>query len=329
MKQPTPQMEQRFSDWQRGLTLTDKRKQSAAEVAQRQRQLIEAVKGGSQSFVEDLRSELELSDQANIEAPPLPRAIDPSELRDPPLQLERDLVTAWADKLNPRDASQPLLWTRCHLQWIADGQFGERLDEAFLGTLGSGIEEKTTEAAARNLLRRLGGLPHVRGKVSVLNDCPLSRAWWRGRIAALATEHCQGAFDVETAHRVLHSSNDAWLRLVGDSVRRITVVNHASVRAALINEYRTASRDSGGVPPKEMQTGVRLLARHGPAVIFDALDWSELCDITSEAIKQARAGAQDSGPDDDNELAVQNVESKPPPSHPASLTERVMRSLRL
>ena len=36
MMQPTPEMEQRFSDWQRGLTLTDKRNQSAAEISSRQ-----------------------------------------------------------------------------------------------------------------------------------------------------------------------------------------------------------------------------------------------------------------------------------------------------
>ena len=288
MKQPTPELEQRFSDWQRGLTLADRRNQSASEISGRQNELIEAVNGGSSLFADYLRNALGIDTSAELEAPPLPRSIEPSELRDPPLQLEQDLFASWSGQLHPRDASQPLQWTRCHLKWIEDGRLGERLNEAFLGTISSGAEEKTTEAATRNLLRRVGGLPHVRGKVSVLNDCPLSRAWWRGRIAADAAGHCEESFDAATAHRVLHSSNDAWARLVGDSVRRITVMNHTAVRAAIIEQYRSASRDGQSVPPREMQSAVRLLARQAPMLTFGALDWADLRKLTADAVAKAR-----------------------------------------
>ena len=296
MNQSTPELEQRFSDWQRGLTLADKRSQSVAEVADRQSDLIDAVKAGSASFADYLGTALEL-EPGSLGAPPLPRRIDPSEFRDPPLQLEYDLHATWSSELHARAAAQPLLWTRWHLQWIGEGQFGERLDEAFLGTLANGSEEKTAEAATRNLLRRLGGLPHVRGKVSVLNDCPLSRAWWRGRVALDAAAQCEGAFDAPTAHRVLHSSNDAWARLVGDSVRRITVVNHSGLRAALIHQYRTASRDSAPVPAQELQTAVRLLARNGPALVFGALSWEELLDQAATALALARTSSAEAPPE--------------------------------
>ena len=320
MKQPTPEMEQRFSNWQRGLTLTDKRNQSAQEISSRQHELIEAVNGGSSSFAVYLRDALGIDPNTELDAPPLPRNIDPSELRDPPLQLEQDLYSGWSGHLHPSEASQPLQWTRCHLKWIEDGHLGERLDEAFLGTLSSGNEEKTAEAATRNLLRRLGGLPHVRGKVSVLNDCPLSRAWWRGRIAADAANHCEGSFDVQTAHQVLHSSNDAWARLVGDSVRRITVVNHSAVRAAVIDQYRSASRDGQPVPPQEMQAAVRLLARHGPTLTFGALDWTELCNLTADAVAQVRQEGEE--PPD-----VEPTPPAPPslPTKPAPLLRRFLR----
>ena len=320
MKLPTPEMEQRFSDWQRGLTLTDKRNQSAPEISNRQHELIEAVKGGSSSFADYLRDALGIDPSTELDAPALPRNIDPSELRDPPLQLEQDLYFSWSDHLHSREASQPLQWTRCHLKWIEDGCFGERLDEAFLGTLSSGTEEKTTEAATRNLLRRLGGLPHVRGKVSVLNDCPLSRAWWRGRIAADAADHCEGSFDVQSAHRVLHSSNDAWARLVGDSVRRITVVNHSAVRAAVIDQYRSASREGQAVPPREMQAAVRLLARHGPTLTFGALDWTELCNLTADAVAQARREAEEP-PDPEPTPTTPAI----PPTKPVPRLRRFLR----
>lgn len=318
--QPTPEMEQRFSDWQRGLTLTDKRNQSAAEISRRQRELIDAVNGGSSSFAGYLREALRIDPGIEVDAPPLPRNVDPSELRDPPLQLEQDIHIGWLDHVQPRDASQPLQWTRRHLKWIEDGRFGERLHEAFLGTLSSGAPEKTMEAATRNLLRRLGGLPHVRGKVSVLNDCPLSRAWWRGRLAADAAVHCDGSFDAETAHRVLHSSNDAWARLVGDSVRRITVMNHDNVRAAVIDQYRNASRDGHAVPAREMQDAVRLLARHGPILTFGMLSWTDLTSLASEAVELARQDVE--------EPTVTDPEPANPADLPTTPTQQLTRFLR-
>lgn len=289
MRQATPEMEQRFSDWQRALTLTDKRNQSADEVGQRQLELIAAVKGGSESLASYLRDVLGIDSTSQLKAPPLPRMLDPSELRDPPLQLELEVFCSWSELVSAREASNPLFWMRCHLDWIEQGQFGEQLAQAFLGTLASGAEEKTSEAAARNLLRRLGGLPHVRGKVSVLNDCPLSRAWWRGYVAADAARHCEESLDPLTAHRVLHSSNDAWARLVGDSVRRITVVNHSGLRAAFIASYPDARRDGEPVPAQELQAAVRLLARQGPAIIFGSLNCQSLLALASDAIEAVRA----------------------------------------
>lgn len=318
MNRPTPEMEQRFSDWQRSLTLTSKTNQSEEDVTERQRELVNAVKGGSQSFGAYLRVQLGIEPNVNLEAPTLPRMIDPSELRDPPFELEVSLVEAWSDQLNSRDASQPLLWTRCHLNWIEQGHLGERLDEAFLGALPSGAEEKTTEAAARNLLRRMGGLPHVRGKVSVLSDCPFSRAWWRGRVAAEATASSAGGIDALTAHRVLHSNNDAWARLVGDSLRRITVANHAKLRAALIYQYRGSKRGESAVRPQEMQEALRLLARRSPAILFDALDWSVVCDLTAEAVAQTRADQQ-------REAEAEEGNS---PSSQATTVQRLTRFLR-
>lgn len=279
---------QRFSDWQRGLTLWNKPHQSATDVHERQVALREAVHGGSATFVAYLEGELGTAVGEWSNAPDLPRSLDPSEFRDPPFQLEREIYEAWRDVVKARFASQPLFWTRNHAVWIDQGRLGEQLAPALLGALQSGKPMTNDEAATRNLLRRMGGLPHVRGKVSVIQDCPLSRCWWRGQIAEGAARASHGELDGETAHRVLHSTNDAWDRFAGDSVKRITVINHASVRAAVICQYRDASRETGGVNPYEMQDAVRLLARHGPPVIFDAMNWSELLEISAASVAQAR-----------------------------------------
>ena len=288
MKPITPQDEQRFSDWQRGLTLWNKRDQSPAEVAERQRELRDAVHSGSAALAAYLRSELELAEGGAADAPTLPLPLDPSEFRDPPFQLERQIFETWRAVVKARFASQSLFWTRSHVLWIEQGYLGEQLAPALLGALQTGKPMSTDEAATRNLLRRLGGLPHVRGKVSVIQDCPLSRCWWRGQIAASAASASHGELDEETAHRVLHTSNDAWDRLAGDSVKRITAVNHPSVRAAIICQYRNASRETGGLDSHEMQDAVRLLARHGPPLVFDTVDWSELLEMSAAAVAEAR-----------------------------------------
>ncbi len=293
MTYPTPEMEQRFSDWQRGLTTNAKSNQPEEQVAERQRELIASVKAGSAQFAEYLRAQLGVDREASLEAPQLPRKIDPSEVRNPPFELERRLCDHWAGQLGAREASQPMRWTHWHLIWIEQEQFGARLGEAFLGKLSNGEEEKKQEAAVRNLLRRLGGLPHVRGKVSVLSDCPFARAWWRGRVAAAVSSASEGMLDVETAHRILHSNNDAWARLVGDSVRRITVVNHAPLIAALLCQYKEADRAGDPVHAKKMQEALRILARRGSALMFDAMEWSELLDLAARAVAEANGTESD------------------------------------
>ena len=291
MNRPGATLEQRFSDWQRSLIVQKRMSRPVEEIEECQRKLITVVAGGSVSLAEHLKEQLGIDKSDERDVPLLPRPIDPSEFLDPPFELERDLVAAWVGSVTAREASQPLFWTRCHIHWIGQGNFGERLNDALLGRLPSGAQEKDNEAATRNLLRRLGGLPVVRGKVSVLSDCPLARAWWRGRIAAQIAASSDHTVSAEMAHRVLHSSNDAWARLVGDSVKRITVVNHPKVRAALIYQYRTSNREDTVVPADEMQQAWRRLAQRASAVLFDKLEWSEICALASEAVTQARSSS--------------------------------------
>ncbi len=287
MKQLTVKTNQRFSDWQRKLTSNGNAAHDA-EVPQRQQALRAAVRDGPDALVAYLREQLGVPGAETIAAPLLPRNIEPGEFRNPPLELEVECCRAWKDKIEPRQAAQPLFWTLCHIRWIEAGRLGAQLEASLCGALESGNPPDKLEAATRNLLRRLGGLPHVRGKVSVLSDCPLARAWWRGMIARQASDTWPDRLDPETAHRVLHSNNDAWARLVGDSVRRITTINHSQVRAALINHYRDASRIDGGLVPQELQLAAQIIARQSEAVLFSAMASTELTALTAAAVEQAR-----------------------------------------
>lgn len=295
MKAPCPVFGERLSAWQTATVQTGRKddKHAAAhnERAQRlQDELIAAVREGPQALASHMRSKLGLGAKDQL-APELPRPLTSSEYRDPPLALERDLCVSLLD-LTPVVAAHPAFWTKCHLAWMEADSFEPPLEPFFLGAKVTGKMPSTTDAAVRNLFRRMGGLPHVRGKLSVLADCPISCAWWRGRIARLAaaeSERVGDPFAVEDAHRVLHAGGDAWARLVGDSVRRITVVNSSRLHAALIAEYIDAARDKGGLPAKELQAVVREVATFGKTLCFDTVPWEEMRGIVARAVSAKRS----------------------------------------
>ena len=285
MNHLNPEIEQHFSDWQRGLATRGKA--ISPSVADSQKELLGVVSEGPLAFAAYLRGRLGLTAEDSIDAPALPEPIDASEYRDPPFDLERTLSESWYGLIRRRDASRPVFWTLAHIRWLEEGQLGNHIEEALLR---GGGRDSTDDSRTRNLLRRVGGLPHVRGKVSVLSDSPISRAWWRGSVAsevadAAADELTLSAADV---HRVLHSHNDAWARLIGDSVHRITVMNQPRARAAVVKLYEGATREGDPIPPLEMQLAARLLSRHSVALAFEQLDWEELTNIAREALERSR-----------------------------------------
>ena len=296
MKAPPHELRERLSAWQTAAVKTGRKDDKHASAHNErakplQDELIAAVKEGPQSLAHLMRRKLGLGVGQRMDAPELPRPLTSSEFRDPPLTLEWDLCDAMPD-LTPEIAAQPAFWTVCHLAWMEADCFESPLEPFFLGAKVTGKMPATTDRAIRNLFRRMGGLPHVRGKLSVLADCPISCAWWRRRVAQLAvaeSERVGDPFSVEDAHRVFHAGSDAWARLVGDSVRRTTVVNSSRLHAALIAEYIDAARDKHGLPAKEFQAVVRELATFGTTLCFDAVPWSELRPMVARAVAAPRS----------------------------------------
>ena len=297
MKAPSHAQRERLSAWQTAAVRTGRKDDKQADAHNEkarplQDELIAAVGDGPHALANHMRGKLGLGARQEIDTPELPRPLTPSEYRDPPLALERDICGSLPD-LTPALATQPAFWTLCHIAWIEADCFEPPLEPFFLGAKVTGKMPASNDAAVRNLFRRMGGLPHVRGKLSVLADCPISCAWWRGRVARLAaaeSERVGDPFGVEDAHRVLHAGSDAWARLAGDSVRRITVVPSARLHAALIAEYFDAAIDKRGLPAKELQAVVRELATFGTTLCFDRVPWTEMREIVARAVAATRGG---------------------------------------
>lgn len=241
----------RLSEWQMSLVWEQKwyrkasdeeKKKIRGQVEARQRELLDAVEGGSAVLSDYLRRSLELPDD-EFTAPPLPRTLTAPEVQAPPLELEQEIGEDWRH-LPAGHAAQPLFWVRCFADWLAKDQIqgdlvdgltmGQRADRKSLG------DRDRHEAQTRNFLRRLMGIPVIRYNVSVLSDCTLSRAYWRWRLAAQSEDREYGNVVAEDVHRMFHSSNPGWETLVMLAVRNLTVINEPMAMSAIVERLLAA-----------------------------------------------------------------------------------------
>lgn len=287
----------RFEDWQVNITFdvrryregeTDRREREQREIRERQREFKAAVEGGPPVLASYLRERIGIEAGASIDAPVLARTPNASEFRDSCLAFEVETFEAWRT-LTPRLTSQPLYWTLCYVKWLESGQIDDRLSEALLAQTQGGAPESDPEKATRNALRRIGGLPSARGKVSVFSDSSMGRAWWRGFIADEVAEHSHGELDASTAHEILHASNQAWETLVGRAVKSLTVINHPAARAAIVCQFKGASRENNKIDGQRMDYLVRdaaqALAQYGVTRSLSHVRWLDLRQVVEDAVE--------------------------------------------
>lgn len=271
----TEEVESAFGRWQRRL-VARRSAQDTGALRDRQLALRDAARGGAEPFVKYIEEELQVTVPSGSSLPQMFQ-VTTAEAFNPPAELERRLADAWTTEITPRQAAQPVHWTLSYAGWFKSGILGDD-PIGVLVTGKSSSSNKNPDEFTRTLLRNMGGLSHVRGPVSVFSDCPLSRAWWRVRIASEAAATAPSALTRETAHVALHR-NPIWETLVSLAVRRVTVVNSRTARAALV--ALIAERD--GLKPKELVEIVWLVGARGQALVFDQMSWDEVCEIVDAA----------------------------------------------
>ncbi len=207
----------------------------------RQRQFLEAAKDRG-AFLKCFEG-IPLEGQGEL---PLAQRMSESEFKDPPIDTEQRLFEDWA-ALKPGIACRSAYWAQVTLRHVAK----QRIDPCYLaangGTAGTGEEridqvladstlkaEENIDKCVRMVLRRLGGLPEVRGNRSVYVDCPFARAWWRERTVrqALGTDNnVEAALDVRS---LLRLSNAHWEKVIDRIVFRNSTFGDESIRGAFI-----------------------------------------------------------------------------------------------
>ena len=272
-----------FTNWQRSLAarprdLDDEEARLAH--ARRQQTLVNALDEGATALASYLRGRLGLDLASPISAPPFPReSLTPREFREAPRELEAEFARAWDGHISPADASKPLFWALCHIEWLEQGRFGSDRMHAFF-TEGGGRGD-TLDSRIRTFLRRMGGLPHVRGNVSVFTDCPLARAWWRVRIADEVAQDPDVSLSGDEAHDVLRAAGQVWNELAQMGLQRTTAINQPRARAALI----VALAEAGQANQAAVTRTAQALARAASNRSLAHIPWAELRAIAHTAAR--------------------------------------------
>ena len=173
-----------------------------------------------------------------------PERMTESEYKDPPASTEQTLYTSW-DALTPAIACRSTFWAKLTIEHIGAGRIESVYLAANGGNLPGGAERidfvlddttaqgpKRIDDCVRTVLRRLGGLPEVRGNRSVYVDCPFARAWWRERMVNQAANgNAEMAAVVRT---VIRTNQTYWEKLIDRIVFRNSTFGSENIRNAFL-----------------------------------------------------------------------------------------------
>lgn len=280
----TKNFEDKVGSWQQEVVVKRGKEEGGEELELRQSELMTAAQGGTTLLFEYLRRELGVKNRSDMleeerEIPLLVRRLTVDEARYVPVELEREIVAGLAT-ISAADAARPAFWTAAHIVWAEKNLLEEGWARKLVG--------KDADATARNVCRNLGGLPHIRGKTSVLVDCPLARAWWRVRIANLIAEAGLERLDVDDTHRILHRS-PVWEVLTGELVRRLAVMNEPRALAALVTFFNKGNIDK--INKDHFKQMIHRMASYSTVINFSVAPFADMMELCSAIGQEGFTGS--------------------------------------
>ena len=257
------------------------------EIRARQRELIDTVAQGPAALSQYVLRMLRVTDTTALRTavPQLPNPLTAAAMQRLPRYDEEKIAESLQSVL-PAEAATPVFWTACHAIWIEQGYFDD-LVASFLEGPGT----KDSEARTRNFLRRTGGLERVRGKVSVLVNCPIAMAWWRVRTARQIADVSEDtSVDFSTAHELLHDPT-IWAELTGLSVKRLTSLNAPRARAAsmvaLVERGTIGNEIKASLKKTRCQGALRAVGRLSHSFSLNSTPWQTLLELAQVGVDEA------------------------------------------
>ena len=181
------------------------------------------------------------TDDIEVSFPESDAKMTESEYSGPPLESEKRLYSRLKD-IPPRVAAAPAFWTSYQVEMVRRGIIlpgffaaNSGVSQTGRARLESALKRNNSrelDACVRTVLRRLGGLPEVRGNVSLFVDCRVARSWWRGYIANSVAEDCD--YDCESIWKLLRLTTAPWDSMMLYGLKRLTIISDRAVRSAFI-----------------------------------------------------------------------------------------------
>ena len=188
--------------------------------------------------------------------PVIPDPLTESEFKEPAPIIEQTLFETWS-ALPPATACRSTFWAHVTLEHLRHGRIQSPYLAANGGSLPGGLERidhvladtsdrapRLIDLCVRTVLRRLGGLPEVRGNRSVYVDCPFARAWWR----ECWVDHASQGDPNLAGHlrEVVGSSQTYWEKFIDRVVFRNSTFGDENLRSAFLRALAQFVRDNPG-----------------------------------------------------------------------------------
>lgn len=287
------QVERSFRDWQQSLVEQKRSKNPAPALIAKQQQLVAAATS-SDGLASYLNQRLG-TDPESIAAVPSLQGVTADEMLNFPLEWELH-VGQQLREVEPQQALSSAWWYTCHIAWLRAGVFPNPPDVAFGARVNPRVlssdpatmpstASETLDKATRNLLRRLGGLPHIRHLYRVAEDPPIPRAYWRHRLAAdaAASAPADANLTAEECHRILRISS--WSRFIERSQQTYSSLLSPRALAAVCAAAQSSRK---GVRDEHLQAiAQRCLQAHPDLTDWEAL--SRAPDLVPAAATESEA----------------------------------------
>ena len=231
-----------------------------------QQEILLAASQSCAALSSALRQRLRCAPTATLRFPTPHEPVTTEQLQRPreawETSLHRALRTA-DEPVTRADAAQNLFWVVSHVSWLEAEMLPEPPLRAFVYSgVGAGLlkaaptemsdeQRLDVDSATRDLLRHLGGIPHVHdATVSHLReDCPSSRAWWRTEAAQQAQRASAGGLTFGDCYEVF-SVAGLWVAYVRASMTRTAVLAAPTCGAGFVEACLRHRVESGALPSK-------------------------------------------------------------------------------
>ena len=221
-----------YSQWQQTLVAKNRRTDQVppAARAEAQQEFLAAAASSASALARMLRRALGISDRDTLEIPLLRSQLTAANIQasqKPSVPANAETTQQWEQMLheslsssqNPAaatrsEAAQVLFWVACSVAWLDTNGLEDPPAPMFTSERFSTVTHTSANAlndrqrllldnASRDVLRGLGGIPHVRsGHNNHLLDCPTARAWWRIEIANQAQSNSDGQLSFADCYEV-------------------------------------------------------------------------------------------------------------------------------